>query len=1331
MAPEKRGWGVRGGDARRQRGGARGGVTQANQMKFLIDHAAELEEAENNSGASTSSTTTSFDEDDIQESLSPGKQYGTSPGGDLPKFRRIDHSNEMVKFPAPVRKKVAEGIAVEIATSWEQAQRAAKEARAAAKAKAKADKAQARRKAKEDKAQAAREAQLENLEKIHQAAKRLEDDAAELRALDEAEVKRRELGEQAVALKDSEPVDETAQKIEHFGSSFVDVDDVKDKPSGLVGSSAGMPAGHHNSTRSGPNSLEREMFGFVGSRSMAETIVDDQGSGMVPPPIWESQRLEALKPNQIYPEVSEHSADSGEVSLFRYTWGAAADKKVASMRVDTYNIFASEPGGTHPEGNEGWQYPAYPPGRVTPLGKYERDITKDPRRLGRRCAVLAPLKRKVPKKERIKAPGRYRQVPESGKAVLYDPHAPDIEEGAFNRVIGSSLYIGGIPEAESEHPRGLGESEMESEFLLERPVQLPGTAPKGHNGRKQHLEGRRDPHVEILGPEPEPELTADEYFDKLAADTRRVQYSIETLKWEAEQAKPRLDAYLASIEGLTIEQIQRDGKGERIVDMAATAPPGCSLLQYDHFHAGINEEYGKAFKVKARENKRRMEAAHERSEVLRLKKQEEIAAVELKARLTPAEKKEEMERLKKDAIKNRIRRDRQQRKDDEKERLRVEIACQEPKSKREETLEFLKTNRKGGLEGYELHELNMLVKLREVKTRENKAAAMKDFKAKLRKKYRDQAAAARLALETEEYGEKEPYVIPYNSFTRKFSSVYYEAKSTLKGRRMRRIRASVRETGAVINDAYLEGSKEVRSRYGRYVEKPMRRRVLKQLRRVRGVESDPRFAQDNLDQRRTPYLLGSLMLGGVKKVFFGSAGAMTNSATSSAWEEAQRDGIGSEEEAEETPNRRSGSPPTMFDTVTSAMDGASSKWAKLKFNMKDVASRMSPTVEDESQDPEPFPGRVQQEQEGDADDFGGGDAREASGASGEAEEKAHYVPEWKRSGTSLGSLKVLYLRPDQQLKPEEEEGGGGGGGGGGGCGDGGGGRRNISPTRSMLDGMETMKDKVLSLEVPSKDSVASTGKQTIAGAKEKWQKLRQSIAEQRTSPTRAVMNGVESMKEKVRTFEVPSKETIATTRRQTIAGAQANWSKIQSSLRRQNTATVAASASAVVSSGWSKVRSAVALAKVLVAEVEESDAGAGTDGTLRPDLPYGGDVNKAAANNDRSAIRIIMAARGSPKPNESTEEEPSDGLRGARIQDTQPTTAAQETRQDDNGRGENQDMVNQQDKNENDQDQEDQGGQAEVEAEAKREVEVEVEVEAKMVEEADAETAAALDPAPV
>ena len=38
---------------------------------------------------------------------------------------------------------------------------------------------------------------------------------------------------------------------------------------------------------------------------------------------------------------------------------------------------------------------------------------------------------------------------ESGKAVLYDPHAPDIEEGAFNRVIGSSLYIGGIPEAES------------------------------------------------------------------------------------------------------------------------------------------------------------------------------------------------------------------------------------------------------------------------------------------------------------------------------------------------------------------------------------------------------------------------------------------------------------------------------------------------------------------------------------------------------------------------------------------------------------------------------------------------------------------------------------------------------------------------------------------------------------------------------------------------------------------------------------------------------------------------------------------------------------------
>ena len=305
------------------------------------------------------------------------------------------------------------------------------------------------------------------------------------------------------------------------------------------------------------------------------------------------------------------------------------------------------------------------------------------------------------------------------------------------------------------------------------------------------------------------------------------------------------------------------------------------------------------------------------------------------------------------------------------------------------------------------------------------------------------------------------------------------------------------------------------------------------------------------------------------------------------------------------------------------------------------------------------------------------------------------------------------------------------GGGGGGCGDGGGGRRNISPTRSMLDGMETMKDKVLSLEVPSKDSVASTGKQTIAGAKEKWQKLRQSIAEQRTSPTRAVMNGVESMKEKVRTFEVPSKETIATTRRQTIAGAQANWSKIQSSLRRQNTATVAASASAVVSSGWSKVRSAVALAKVLVAEVEESDAGAGTDGTLRPDLPYGGDVNKAAANNDRSAIRIIMAARGSPKPNESTEEEPSDGLRGARIQDTQPTTTAQETRQDDNGRGENQDMVNQQDKNENDQDQEDQGGQAEVEAEAKREVEVEVEVEAKMVEEADAETAAALDPAPV
>ena len=82
----------------------------------------------------------------------------------------------------------------------------------------------------------------------------------------------------------------------------------------------------------------------------------------------------------------------------------------------------------------------------------------------------------------------------------------------------------------------------------------------------------------------------------------------------------------------------------------------------------------------------------------------------------------------------------------------------------------------------------------------------------------------------------------------------------------------MRDTAAIVNDTYLEGSKEIKFKYERYIDRPMRSKVIKRLRYMRGTEPDPRFAQDDLSKRRTANLVGELVVGQAKKLFLGSAG---------------------------------------------------------------------------------------------------------------------------------------------------------------------------------------------------------------------------------------------------------------------------------------------------------------------------------------------------------------------------------------------------------------------------------------------------------------------------
>ena len=405
--------------------------------------------------------------------------------------------------------------------------------------------------------------------------------------------------------------------------------------------------------------------------------------------------------------------------------------------------------------------------------------------------------------------------------------------------------------------------------------------------------------------------------------------------------------------------------------MAATAPPECSLLQYEIFRDGMEHEYDKARRAQKKEHRRRHRAALAYAEDARLRKQEREAAKNLRPRMTVAEKKEEMENLRKEALRSRILRLRKQRAEDARERLRIEIEVAEQPTLREEKLEFLKLTRKGGLEPYELHELVLLTKVREHNTAKARTIAVRDFKAIVRQKYRDQAAAARRAIETEKaFEKKEKYIIPDNEYTRVFHNTFGSVKSIIKGRKIRKVRALMRDTAAIVNDTYLEGSKEIKFKYERYIDRPMRSKVIKRLRYIRGTEPDPRFAQDDLNERRTANLVGELVVGQAKKLFLGSAGYISKDKQNMEWDAAQSGDTEEEKEDETPPADRPSSP--MIKSVASAFEiltlrinpEKSSNWNKLKSNLAQVAAKMTPPSSPEQKDdlPRPYPGRVQRKE---------------------------------------------------------------------------------------------------------------------------------------------------------------------------------------------------------------------------------------------------------------------------------------------------------------------------------------------------------------------------------